>query len=350
MKNRHKILLGVITFLIVWIVIWSILPVGSGNWNEKQMQKINSFPLSYNFCFAVMGDTKNGLGTFHRIIKDINGKKLLFAIDLGDLVSDGEKEKYRIFYNVIKKSEVPFLVAIGNHDIREGGRANYFDIFGHFYYAFSYGDSLFVVLDDANEEYIDKQQMEFLENELKKDFSHKFVFLHVPPFDPRNYTLDIPELIHRDIKPAHRLADKENAKQFMDLASKYSVTAVFASHIHGYFEEIREGVAYIITGGAGAELLLSNPEHYFYHYVNVCVNGSNVGYKVVKFPSPDANFVDRFGYAIWLYIWYFIVTNKGAIILSIIILALLLGMFYGQIRALTKSLQGAFSKLISRDK
>jgi hypothetical protein len=350
MKNRHKILLGVITFLIAWIVLWSILPVGSGNWNEKQMQKINSFPLSYNFCFAVMGDTKNGLGTFHRIIKDINGKKLLFAIEVGDLVSDGEKEKYRIFYNEIKKSEVPFLVAIGNHDIREGGRANYFDIFGHFYYAFSYCDSLFVVLDDANEEYIDKQQMEFLENELKKDFSHKFVFLHVPPFDPRSYVLDIPKIIHKDIKPEHCLADKENAKQFMDLASKYSVTAVFASHIHGYFEEIRGGVAYIITGGAGAELLLSNPEHYFYHYVNVCVNGSNVGYKVVKFPSPDANLVDRFGYAIWLYIWYFIVTNKVAIILSIIILALLLGMFYGQIRALTESLQSVLSKLISRDK
>jgi hypothetical protein len=350
MKSRHKILLGVIAFLIAWIGVWNVLPVGTGNWNEEQIQKINSRLCSENFCFVVMGDTKNGLGIFHRIIKDINGEKLLFAIDVGDLVSDGEKEKYRIFYNGIKKSEVPFLVAIGNHDIREGGRANYFDIFGHFYYAFSYCDSLFVVLDDANEEYIDKQQMEFLENELKKDFKHKFIFLHVPPFDPRNYTLDIPELIHGDIKPEHCLADKENAKQFMDLASKYSVTAVFASHIHGYFEEIREGVAYIITGGAGAELLLSNPEHYFYHYVNVCVNGSNVGYKVVKFPSPDTNFVDRFGYTIWLYIWYFIVTNKVAIILSIIILALLLGMFYGQIRALTKSLQSAFSKLISRGK
>jgi hypothetical protein len=350
MKSRHKILWGVIIFLIAWIVIWSILPVGSGNWNEKQMQKISSFPLSYNFCFAVMGDTKNGLGTFHRIIKDINGEKLLFAIDVGDLVSDGEKEKYRIFYNGIKKSEVPFLVAIGNHDIREGGRANYFDIFGHFYYAFSYGNSLFIVLDDANEEYIDKQQMEFLENELKGDFRHKFVFLHVPPFDPRSYVLDVPKIIHKDIKPEHCLADKENAKQFMDLASKYSVTAVFASHIHGYFKEIRDGVTYIITGGAGADLWLSNPEHYFYHYVNVCVNGIDVDYKVVKFPSPDANLADRFGYAIWLYIWYFIVTNRVAIVLSIIIMALLLDMFYGQIRALPESLQSAFFKLISRDK
>jgi len=350
MKSRHKILLGIITLLIVWIAVWSILPVGSGNWNERQIQKVNSLPGSDNFCFAVMGDNKNGLGTFRRIIKDINNKKPLFAIDVGDLVFDGEKEKYRIFYNVIKKSEVPFLVAIGNHDIREGGRANYFDIFGHFYYAFSYGDSLFVVLDDANEEYIDKQQMEFLENELKKDFSHKFVFLHTPPFDPRNYTLDIPELIHKDIKPEHCLVDKENVKQFIDLVSRYNVTAVFASHIHGYFKEIREGVPYIITGGAGADLWLSDPEHYFYHYVNVYVNDNNVDYKIVKFPSPDANLVDRFGYAIWLYIWYFIVSHRVAIILSIVILSLLLDIFYSQIKELTKLWQNAFSKLISRDK
>jgi len=350
MKGRHKILVGIITLLIAWIAVWGVLPVGSGNWNERQIQKVNSLPSSDNFCFAVMGDNKVGFSTFRGIIKDINIKKPLFAIDLGDLVFDGEKEKYRIFYDEIKKSRVPFLVAIGNHDIREGGRANYFDIFGHFYYAFSYGNFLFIVLDDANEEYIDEQQMEFLENELKKDFRYKFVFLHVPLFDPRSYVLDIPKIIHKNVRPEHCLTNKENAKRFTDLASKYRVTAVFVSHIHGYFEEIREGVTYIITGGAGADLWLSDPEHYFYHYVNVCVNDDNVEYKIVKFPSPDANLVDRFGYAIWLYIWYFIVSHRVAIILSIVILALLLDVFYSQIRELTKLWQNAFSKPISRDK
>ena len=176
MKNRHKILVGTIIFLICWIIVWGILPVGKGNWNEKQIQRIESLPVPSQFCFAVMGDNKNGFRTFHRIIKDIDKKLPLFAIDVGDLVFDGEKEKYRIFYNEIRKSRTPFLTGVGNHDIREGGRANYFDIFGNFYYSFSYGNSLFVILDDANEEYIDNQQMQFLEAELKKDFKQKFVF------------------------------------------------------------------------------------------------------------------------------------------------------------------------------
>lgn len=344
MKNRHKILLGIIAFLIVWIIIWNILPVGSGNWNEKQTQKINSIKSSNNFCFAVMGDNKIGFHTFYRIIKDINNKKPLLAIDVGDLVFDGEKEKYRIFYNTIKKSKVPFLVAIGNHDIREGGRANYFDIFGNFYYSFSYNNSLFVVLDDANEEYIDKQQMEFLENELKKDFKHKFVFMHVPPFRPEDYVLDIPKFIHEDIELEHCLEDKENAEQFMDLVSKYNVTTVFASHIHGYFKETRGGVPYIITGGAGADLWLYNPEHQFYNYVDVCIDGDNVDYTVIKFPSPDANLIDRFSYAIWLYIWYSIVTHRVAIILSIIILVLIFDLTFGQIKKLVNKLKICLKK------
>ena len=341
MKNSYKILLGIISFLIIWIIIWNILPVGNGNWNAKQIQKINSVQNSDNFCFAVMGDNKNGFSTFHRIIKDINNKKPLFAIDVGDLVFDGEKEKYRIFYNEIEKSKVPFLVAIGNHEIRESGRANYFDIFGDFYYSFSHNNSLFIVLDDANEKYIDKQQMDFLEKELKRNFKHKFVFMHVPPFDPRDYTLDIPKIVHKNIKLEHCLSDKKNAEQFMDLMSKYNVTAVFNSHIHGYFREMRNGTLYIITGGAGASMWFSNPEHYFYHYIDVCVNGSKVNYSVVRFPSPDNNIVDRLSYAIWLYIWYFIVVHRVAIILSVVILALIFELTCDQIKRAIKKLKTA---------
>ena len=324
---------------MIWIIVWHILPVGGGNWNEKQIQKINSTQNKDNFCFAVMGDNKNGFSTLHRIIKDINNKKPLFTIDVGDLVLDGEKEKYRIFYSEIKKSEVPFLVAIGNHEIIDGGRANYFDIFGNFYYSFSYNNSLFIVLDDSNEEYIDEQQMEFLENELKKDFKHKFVFIHIPPFDPRDYVLNIPTIINKYIKPEHCLSNKENVKQFMDLMNKYNVTTIFSSHIHGYFNETKNDTPYIITGGAGAEMWLPNPEHYFYHYVNVCVNNNDINYEVVKFPSPDANIMDRFGYAIWLYVWYFIVTHRVIIILSIIILALVLDLTCKQIKKLRNRLR-----------
>ena len=338
-KNRHKILLGIIVSLIIWITIDGILPVGSGNWNGKQIDRIRSVGGSSRFCFAVMGDNKNGFGTFQGIIRDINRREPLFALDIGDLVFDGEKEKYRIFYGQIQKSKVPFLVAVGNHDIREGGRTNYFNIFGDFYYSFSYGNSLFIVLDDANEKYLDKQQMEFLKSELARNFEHKFVFMHVPPFDPRAFNINVPGIIHKEIKPEHCLSNHKNARKFMNLVSRYKVAAVFNSHIHGYFSEKENGVNYIITGGAGAEMFFSDPQHYFYHYVQACVDGDRVSYEVIKFHSPDFNKIDRFSYVAWLYFWYFVISHKITIILSLVILVLVLDLAHWRLGALKRWLE-----------
>ncbi len=325
MRNRYKALFSIILVLVIWITLLNYLPVGNGNWNEKQIQKINSVNDSDKFCFAVASDNKNGFAVFNRILEDINNKNLSFAIDVGDLVVDGEKEKYRIFYNEISKSKVPILTGIGNHDITENGRQNYFDIFGDFYYSFSHDNSLFIVLDDANERNIDEQQIIFLESELKKDFRNKFMFLHVPLFDPRKGL-------------NHSLSDTENAKQIMNLASKYNVTTVFTSHIHGYFREVRDNITYIITGGAGGELLLSDPEHYFYHYIQVCVNNSNINYGVVKFPSPENSILDRYGYTARSYIWYFIVVHNVAIMLSIVILLLILSISYDKVLKIIKKI------------
>ncbi len=332
MKKRDKIILGLIILLSIWIIVWNILPIGNGNWNEKQVQRIQSANSSDNFCFAVMGDNKNGFSTFDKIITDINGKKPLFAIDIGDLVYDGEKGKYQIFYNEIQKANSPFLVGIGNHDITENGRANYFDIFGDFYYSFSYNNSLFVVLDDANKKNIDNPQLAFLEEELKKDFKYKFVFLHVPPFDPREYIY----YLGSNQTAEHSLSDNESAQQFMDLVSKYNVTTVFASHIHAYFNETKDKIPYIITGGAGGEMLLSDPNHYFYHYVNFCINENDTNYEVVKFPSPDFNTIGRLGHTIWLYSSYFIVTHRYEIAITILALLLIFDLFYEQIKRLIK--------------
>lgn len=84
------------------------MPVGPGNYNQKQINKIHSSSPSNNFSFAVMGDNKNSFKIFNRILKDIDKNHYVFSIDIGDLVFDGEKAKYRIFYNMIKNERTPF--------------------------------------------------------------------------------------------------------------------------------------------------------------------------------------------------------------------------------------------------
>ncbi|MEA3487636.1 MAG: metallophosphoesterase, partial [Euryarchaeota archaeon] len=90
--------------------------------------------------------------------------------------------------NQIKTLNKPLLTAIGNHELTDQGRGNYYDMFGRFYYSFTVGETYFIVLDDADSKNIDPGQMNWLENELQKstNYSNRFVFMHVPLFDPRN--------------------------------------------------------------------------------------------------------------------------------------------------------------------
>ncbi len=295
-------------------------PPGGLNWNYHQLQRIPHE--GDKFSFAVMGDNKNSFSTFQSILRDLDSKtdQLTFAIDVGDLVFDGEQEKYRVFYNQIKDEKLPFLVALGNHDIREEGRAIYYDIFGPFYYSFTVGNSYFIVLDDANMVRIDDPQMVWLKQQLteSRSYSHIFVFLHVPLLAPGEglpkplSTVPGRELV-RLMKYHPSLADKKQVNELLMLFRDYHVTRVFASHIHGYFAGDWEGVPYTITGGAGAELIGTDPEHYFYHYVVVHVDGDQVTTSIVRFPSPPAELWDRLVHAAALYTHSFIVTNGPSI-------------------------------------
>ncbi len=295
-------------------------PPGGLDWNYQQLQRIPHE--GDNFSFAVMGDNKNSFATFEAILRNLDAKtkQLAFAIDVGDLVFDGEQEKYRVFYNQIKDEKLPFLVAIGNHDIREEGRAVYYDLFGPFYYSFAVGNSYFIVLDDANMVRIDPAQMAWLKQQLitSQSYAHVFVFLHVPLLAPGEQlptvlsAKPVKEVL-RFLKYRPSLADKQQVNELLTLFRNYHVTRVFASHIHGYFTGDWEGVPYTITGGAGAELLGTNPKHYFYHYVVVHVNGDKVTTSIVRFPTPPAELWDRLVHTALLYTHSFLVTNGPAI-------------------------------------
>jgi len=270
-----KILYSLASLIIITIFIKIsvvFLPYEE-NRNYRELQKIRE---KTEFCFAVFGDSKNSVKVFTDLIKKINeDKSILFCIELGDLVFSGEKERFKFFLAQIKKIKKPLLTVIGNHEILNNGRANYYKIFGPFYYSFSIGESFFIILDDANGENIDLNQFIWLKRKLEesKKYKYKFIFMHIPLFDPRGKN--------------HALRDLNFAKKLNNIFDKFDITMIFSSHIHGYFKGIWGKTPYIITGGAGAKLDGSDPKHYFYHYIKVIVSKNNVKYKIVKLKNPN---------------------------------------------------------------
>jgi serine/threonine-protein phosphatase CPPED1 len=265
MFGRHsvKIGLGLLCLLLFTGLKFrdSHAPLPVHDRNRKEISRIKVSDLS-EFTFAVFGDNKGNTSIFLPLLRDIDSREEIdFLVDLGDLVDGGSKEHYRCFLDQVQGNPTsPLLTVIGNHDLGKGGSANYREIFGPTFYSFQIGENDFIVLDAVSESGFDRTERIWLEDELRKAqaFKTRFVFMHVPPFDPRGGAFNkcLPEVDRKDL---------------LDLFRRYDVTHLFASHIHGYFSGAWEGIPYTITGGAGGSLQGSDPQHFFHHYVEVHV-------------------------------------------------------------------------------
>jgi len=267
-------------FILSFIVLqfWNCYaPLPINDWNKKEISRIKVADPE-DFTFAVFGDNKGNSSFFEPLLKEIDhDKEIAFAIDVGDLVSNGKRGYYRRFLNQVQESlAIPLLTAIGNHDLNAGSPENYLKILGPAYYAFQVGKSYFIVLDATTESGFDKTERLWLEEELQKAQSLKarFVFMHVPPFDPRG-------------RGFNKCLPEKDGKDLKDLFRRYKVTYLFASHIHGYFSGMWEEIPYTITGGAGGGLQGSDPEHFFHHYVTVHVHNAKANMIVKPVDGRD---------------------------------------------------------------
>jgi len=286
--------------------------------NYQQLKKVDRSRVS--FSFAVFGDNKESVKTFGEIIDRINNSSMIFAFDDGDLVLDGDIEQYRFFLKQADKLHKPLLTAIGNHETYQNGLWNYYNLFGPFNYSYAIGRSYFIVCDNADQSGLGGFQMDWLKGELEKSrtYQNRFVFMHVPLYDPRADKQGL----------EHGLKDPAQAKAINDLLDRYDVNMLFASHIHGYFKGTWGKTPYIITGGAGAELVGTDSADYFYHYIKVNVSDSGVTYDVVKVPSPGDNFVIRMLHNLWLYAYAFLAMHFFDIVLWLCGLYLLVFVLY----------------------
>lgn len=299
------------------------------------------------YKYVILGDNRDGYDTFAQIIQQANGLDPVFVIDNGDLVFSGKPNQYRLFDKTVGNISTTFCTTLGNHDIRGNGRDSYTTLYGPAYYSFDFANSHFVFLDSspgwAEKQAISDEQYTWLENDLKKAQGKRiFVISHIPPQDPRSGVTknEIPNYVdevkdngnwleqklnnYSETKSMnHGFQDSEEAAKFENLMSTYHVDTVYLSHIHSYLEYTKDGVRYLITGGAGAELLTENS---YYHYM-IAKMGDVKTTTIVELPSPANNYLARYGATIQLFANAMYEENPVAVVFlmaGIVLLLLLL--------------------------
>jgi 3',5'-cyclic AMP phosphodiesterase CpdA len=220
------------------------------------------------FRFAVAGDSRDGPKIYRRVLEAVAADRAQFLIHTGDLVNQGTEEQWLEFRQRMANFSLPFYPVPGNHDSLNGELDGYLAHSGApaAHYSFDRGDVHFTLADSHNGG-IGAAELQWLRHDLAAtDRPVKMVFLHHPPFDPDGTD--------------HIMAYGNQA--FMDLMAEMAVDYVFAGHIHAYAHQERDGVVYLITGGAGAPLYGGGHPLAFHHFLRVDVMGRAVTVDVVE--------------------------------------------------------------------
>ncbi len=255
------------------------------------------------FTFVVLGDVKVVAGkpqrlssvVLTRLIAQINKEKPQLVFFVGDGPMNGGPIQNMYAYRAyLSQLNVPWYPVIGNHELYHGaaadgkkgdGEQNFKQVFSDklgdvCYYSVDYRQTRFVVLNTAAMEedigsetlYPGGPQWQWLNNEISS--AHRkgqltFVLDHIPAVMPVNSSY------------TYGWHDADAAAEFVRLMNKYAVKAVFSGHVHAFRDLPLEGVDYIISGGAGAELTLPADKGGFYHYVRGRIDGRKFSYDVV---------------------------------------------------------------------
>ncbi|MGE5592407.1 MAG: metallophosphoesterase [Betaproteobacteria bacterium] len=226
--------------------------------------------------FAVVGDSQGRTPVWERIVDALNATRPAFVLHCGDMVASGTREQYEDFLKQAERLRMPWHAVPGNHDVRGDGAKLFTEFTGKDrYYSFVEKGYRFIGL-DSSAAALDAKQVAWLERELTQS-GPKFVFMHVPLFDPR---------------PGgdHSFLDTEQARRLRQLFREHEVLVVFSGHVHLFSSRTLDGVTYVTTGGAGAPLYAPRAEGGFYHYTLVRVDGNRVSVEAkqvaVKMEEP----------------------------------------------------------------
>jgi 3',5'-cyclic AMP phosphodiesterase CpdA len=218
--------------------------------------------------FAVCGDSRNNPAVYRRVLDSVMAGANEFLLSTGDLVNKGTEAQWQGFREVMAGFTLPFYPVPGNHDGLGGELDGYLAHSGApaAHYSFDRGPVHFTLADSHNGG-ISAGELAWLRADLSTTSQPvKMVFLHHPPFDPDGTD--------------HIMA--YGNEPFMELMAEQAVDYVFAGHIHAYAREARDGVEYVITGGAGAPLYSKDHPQSFHHYLEVTVQGEEVMVEIVR--------------------------------------------------------------------
>jgi 3',5'-cyclic AMP phosphodiesterase CpdA len=231
-----------------------------------------NIPGDEDWSFIVFGDSRQGYGIYEKLAIHMGKVSPIprMAFCVGDVMKkSGNEAEWIKFYNYSMPftKKMPLYIARGNHEGNDSASESLLrkqiDISENkpFYYSIETYGKCFNILDTeilGEENSITNRQLAWLKTKLDSvskeiSISGIFIFMHRP-------------LFRQSRAKGKKL---KNADDLHALFQNYKkIEAVIAGHDHIFHYQKKDGINYIITGGAGAPLGKEGTGNY-YHFLKL---------------------------------------------------------------------------------
>jgi predicted phosphohydrolase len=230
--------------------------------------------------FAVLGDrTGEALpGVYEQLWREIAAEKPSFVLTAGDTIQGLNNRTARSEWESIRKillpyTAIPTYLTPGNHDVWSAESEALFKKYSRqgIHYSFDVRQVHVTVLDNSRSDQLSADEMQFLENDLKRHMDQpiKILVSHRPSWL-------LPIVFGDTSLPLHQLA------------MRYNVAYVIAGHVHQMLHFELDGVTYLSMPSAGGHLRASKryEDGWFFAHTVAQVRGNKLGFKIEEVSSP----------------------------------------------------------------
>lgn len=325
LKVAFWVTLALILILAAYRLYLSVMEPDFHAIHAEQIEDIQSKVVAGDALrFVVVGNINNSIGLFERkMIPVINQAGPAFLVSAGNAVSGGGEDKYRALYRTLSHLEMPYLLTVGENESSVLGSFHFYEHFGPYFYSFRAGDSQFLFLDSTDPDTY-PFQLHWLSEQLRDSaVEHRFVFLGHPLFETKESSpIDFDDPYLADI------GGEAFRDRLHELFTRYAVDAVFSSNLHLFDRQNRDGVEYVVTGGAGG--LVLNDDTSFYHYVTVSTEGDTPSITMHRLDSGQKPFWQTLE-SLWFFIHSLFYVGHLNFLLILAVLALVAIKLYSAI-------------------
>ncbi len=139
---------------------------------ESNLQKLRELesanPNKTSFKVALVGDPQTKPQSMQQVVERINQRTDIdFMFVLGDLSDTGLQQEFDWVCKSLRKSKVPFITVVGNHDALSNGKEIWRRYFGPFDFSFSFLGTKFIAYNDNGYEFANVPDQDFLRREAE---------------------------------------------------------------------------------------------------------------------------------------------------------------------------------------